>query len=130
MLHLTAVLLWVSVLYRPVFSEEISIVEYAIGQTQQGRDIVVERFGDGGSRILLIGCIHGTEDIGVRLLNHTMFHLRSTPGLMVKSLMLPLLNADGLIMNIRVIVIISTSIDNFTENFIEGGLTVMSHCNL
>ena len=103
MLKLGAALVWTILSQTAVFAEEISHSQFMIGQTQQGRDIVVERFGTGEERILLVGCIHGTEDIGVRLLNHTMFNVRANPEwLDGKTVyMLSLLNADGLVMNIR-----------------------------
>lgn len=86
-----------------VFAEEIVFSEFFIGQTQQGRDIVVERFGNGEDRVLLVGCIHGTEDIGIRLVNQTIVHLRRHPEWLdgKTAYILPLLNADGLVMNIR-----------------------------
>ncbi len=89
--------------YRTVFAEEIHTVDFKIGQTQQGRDIIVEQWGDGENRILLVGCIHGTEDIGVRLINQTMFYLNKHPEwLDGKTVyMLPLLNSDGAVMGIR-----------------------------
>ncbi len=73
--------------------------ETTVGTSVQGRAITVIRRGTaGGTRVLLIGAIHGNEDAGVAIIEH----LRTAPipdG--VELWMVPSINPDGQAMRIR-----------------------------
>ncbi len=85
---------------RPIRSTPIPFdQETTVGTSVQGRDITLIRRGTaGGTRVLLIGAIHGNEDAGVAIIDH----LRTAPipdG--VELWMVPSINPDGQAMRIR-----------------------------
>lgn len=88
---------------RPVFSEEITGTVMLVGQSQQGRNIKVERFGTGAEALVLLASIHGTEAIGTSLFNQLIDDLYEHPEwLDERSIyLMKLTNPDGVVQGVR-----------------------------
>lgn len=86
-----------------VFAEEINVFDSDIGQSQQSRRVMVERFGHGPETLVLMASIHGTETIGTALFNQLIDHLHTHPDLLYgRTLyMMRLSNPDGVVEGIR-----------------------------
>lgn len=86
-----------------VFAEEISVKSIGIGQSQQGRPVVVERFGHGPDALVLMASIHGNETIGTALFNQLIDHLYTHPELLHGRTVyiMRLSNPDGMVEEIR-----------------------------
>ncbi len=81
-------------------SDELLGVEYnavALGRSNQGRPIIVERFGHSGPVLLLFHTIHGNEhpsqQLGERMRSQLLLHPELSQG--VQILLLTLANPDG-----------------------------------
>lgn len=86
-----------------VFAEEISVKPIDIGQSQQGRSMVVERFGSGPDALVLMASIHGNETIGTALFNQLIDHLYTHPELLYGRTVyiMRFSNPDGMVEEIR-----------------------------
>jgi murein peptide amidase A len=61
------------------FADEIPEYYFSIGRTQQQRELIVEQFGLGAERIVLVASLHGTETIGTPLCNQLIDELHKHP---------------------------------------------------
>ena len=86
-----------------VISEEIEYKSIVIGQSQQCRNINVDRFGNGSEAIVLLASIHGTEVIGTALFNELIDVLYEHPEWLIDRTiyLMKLTNPDGVIAGIR-----------------------------
>ena len=101
---LVALLLFLQqIVQTPVFADEILHENVHIGQSQQLRNVDVERFGSGSEAIVLLASIHGTEVIGTSLFNRLIDALHQHPEWLDERTiyLMKLTNPDGVVQGIR-----------------------------
>ncbi len=87
---LVAVSLWPAA---PAAARPIIEERFALGESVRGRTIEVHRIGSpGGTRVLVVGCIHGEECAGLRIVERL---LEGDPPSYLDLWVLPNLNPDG-----------------------------------
>ena len=86
-----------------VFTDKILYSNITIGQSQQGRDIRVERLGNGEEAIVLLASIHGTEVVGTPLFNRLIDALYEHPEWLTDRTiyLMKVTNPDGVVEGIR-----------------------------
>lgn len=86
-----------------VFADEIYYDRFGLMQTQQGRMLQVEQFGDGEIPIVILASIHGNESIGTPLLNQLSIHLFQNSAWTTDRTIycISMVNPDGFVGNTR-----------------------------